>query len=230
MTAFRVSLVAFLMLVCACSSDDKSNDNSPPPDPQVVLSDAARAVTALNTFHFRLEHENGNSPLPLNLRLVSAEGDVALPDRLKADVRARSGSLNLDVQVLSIGDKTWITNPFSRQLQELPGVTLSDITDPAALLSLVTEELDDVKFVDSKELDGVDTYHLSGTLDSSVLAPVLPVESGKSANVDIYVGKEDNLPRRAELRGAIADGDASNIIRRIDFSDFDEPVDIAPPR
>jgi hypothetical protein len=32
------------------------------------------------------------------------------------------------------------------------------------------------------------------------------------------------------MRGAIAAGDESDIIRRIDFSRFDEPVDIAPPR
>jgi hypothetical protein len=234
MTALRVSLFTFLLLVFACSGDDNDNDNgngdAPPPDPQAVLSDAASAVSALKSFHFRLEHENGNSPLPLNLRLVSAEGDVALPDRLKADVRARSGSLNLDVQVLSIGDRTWITNPFSRNLQELPGVNLTDITDPSALLNVVTKELRDVKYVDSKEVGGVDTHHLAGTLDSSVLDGVLPVEAGRSVDVDIYIGKEDDLPRRAEMKGPIASGDESGIIRRIDFSDFDEPVDIAPPR
>src|SRR5690606_17131799 len=44
-----------------------------------VLQRAADASSLVRSFHFVLLHENGSTPLPLNLSLDSAEGDVVVP-------------------------------------------------------------------------------------------------------------------------------------------------------
>ena len=210
MTRGRLALAGFLLtFLCACSSDATLDASSEPqPSPELLLGRAASATGLLETLHFRLEHENGTSPLPLGLRLVTAEGDVGAPNRLKARVRAKSGSLNIDVDVTSVNDRTWITNPFSRQVQELPGANLRDITDPLALLAVLTRELRDVRVVGREKLDGVETYHLTGTIDSSRLDSVLPVEPGHSVEAEIWIGRDDSLPRRLQLNGAVASGQA----------------------
>lgn len=225
-------LLFTLLLACGGGGDDDNGSSStsvPTVDPKTLLSNAAKATGDLDSFHFRLEHENGTSPLPLGLKLVSAEGDVLNPDRLKADVKAKSGSLNLDVDVVAVGDKTWITNPFTRKLTELPGASLSDITDPIGLLQVLTSQMRDVQSAGSEKIDGADTYHLSGNLPSDSLTAVFPAEKGKTVKVDVWIGKNDNLPRRAELTGPLTSSDAANIIRRIDFSKFNEKVDITAP-
>ena len=71
--------------------------------------------------------------MPLNLELVSAEGDVVVPDKLAADVKSEGARrINVSVKVIGIGDKTWVTNPFTRNWQSLPGATLKDIADPGS--------------------------------------------------------------------------------------------------
>jgi len=63
---------------------------------------ATSATKALKSFHFRLSHENGGTPMLLGLELTSAEGDVGVPDKLAADVRAKAAGVNVSVKVVGI--------------------------------------------------------------------------------------------------------------------------------
>src|SRR3972149_5194539 len=89
---------------------------APPADE--IVAKAAAAAGGLRSFHFRLDHENGTTPILMGLELVSAEGEVAPPDRLQAEVRAKAmGSVSVTVNVVGIGERAWVTNPFTRQWQ-----------------------------------------------------------------------------------------------------------------
>jgi hypothetical protein len=221
-------LPLLLLLLVACGGDDSKNSDDAP-DAQALLKSAADATAAVKSFHFKLEHENGSIALPLNLQLREAEGNVVVPDRLKADVSAKSGSINIDVDVIAIGDKTWITNPFTRRFQELPNTSIFETIDPVALLRVVTGELENVEVAGSESVDGVDTWRLTGTMPSSALSSVLPVSRGNTVDFDLWVGKDDNLPRRVRLKGALTADDSASTTRSITFSKFDERVDISPP-
>ena len=218
------------ILLCACGGGGNNSDEGDAADATVLLQQAADAVKALQSVHFKLDHENGTSPLPLDLRLVGAEGDVVVPDRLKAEIRARRGALNFDVDVISVGGKTWITNPFSGRFEELPNTDIRDVLDPIGLITVLTQELKDPKAGDGQELDGVDTSKVSGTIDSASLDGVLPVEAGRAVDLEMWLGKDDSLPRRVRLKGALTAADEGSTVRRVDFSRFNEKVEIVAPR
>jgi hypothetical protein len=224
-------LPALLLLAIACGGDDKDGGALPPPSD--VLAKAQQRLSALKTFHFKLSQENSSIPLPLPipLRLAGAEGDVAVPDRLSAQVEAQAGGLPVRVSVISVGDRTWITNPFTRQYERLPGnVSLREVTDPAALVAAALGALKSTKVEGIDSVDGVDSYRVSGEVDGSALQRAFTfVEPGLSVKVDVWVGKEDSLVRRIRLSGPLISGEPANARRELSLSRFDAPVNIQAP-
>lgn len=217
--------VCAIALLAACGGDQKQSASA-----SDVLTKAGQATSSVRTFHFRLDHENGSTPMPLNLQLVSAEGDVAVPDRLAADVRAKASSVTASIKVISIGDKTWITNPFTRRWQLLPGGSLKEIADPAALMSSIVNGLKEPRVVGEPEVDGIKTYEIAGVIDAGALKAALPIaQPGHRVAVQLWVGVADSLPRKARLEGPLTDDEAPNIVREVEFSKFNAAVNIQPP-
>jgi lipoprotein LprG len=221
-------LIWLAFLLAACGGDEAAPSGTTAED---VLSKSAAAVQNVTSFHFRLTHENGTTPMPLNLQLTTAEGDVVTPDRLAAKVNAKAaGSVSVNVDIIAVGDKTWVTNPFTRRWQSLPGATIKDVADPAALMASILRSIQDPVVTGQTELDGVHSYHVTGTMDSGALETSLPIAyAGFPVNIDLWIGSEDALPRRARISGQLAQDDPEKIVRQVDFSRFNARFEIQPP-
>jgi hypothetical protein len=226
-------LVGALALAAACGGGGEkaapTPANLPPADE--ILPKVVERIAALKSFHFRLEHENGLSPMPLDLKLKTAEGDIQVPDRMDAKLEAEAGGALLRVEVIGIGEQGWMTNPFSHQWQPLPeGTTISAIFDPAAGIQAVASSLQDVRVTGMEQVGGDNTYLLEGHVDSGVLKAAAPIaEPGLTVNVKIWVAVDDYTIRQVRLEGPFAPGEPENIVRILSLSKFDEPVSIEPP-
>jgi hypothetical protein len=163
--------------------------------------------------------------------LTSAEGDFEVPGKLAADVRAKAaGSINVSVKVVAIDDQTWITNPFTRDWQRLPGASLRDLADPGTLVTALLPKVQDPTVGDGGELDGVQTLKIEGTIDSGELREALGfARAGHSVRVEAWIGAGDSLPRRIRLGGRLVSDENEDVQRQIDLSRFGEPVQINPP-
>jgi hypothetical protein len=221
-------LIFIALLGSACDEEDAAPQGA---TAEEVLSRSATVVQGVTSFHFRLIHENGATPIPLNLQLTTAEGDVVAPDRLAAKVSAKAaGSVTVNIDIIAVGDKTWVTNPFTRRWQTLPGATIKDVADPTALMSAILKSIQDPVINGQTEVDGVLCYHLTGTMDSGALATSLPIAyAGFPVNIDLWIGAEDALPRRARMSGQLAQDDPEKIVRQVDFSRFNARFEIQPP-
>ncbi len=222
-----LALAVVLAVACGGGKAAPSGVNA-----QDVLSRSATKFGTVKTFHFKLEHQNGFIPIVLGLHLITAEGDVVVPDRVSADLQAKAaGSTTVKVHVIGIGSKTWITNPFTRQYQQVPGDTaVSEIVDPVGLVSALATSVQGAEVAGTGSVDGVDCYHITGTLTSDALTKSLSfAEAGRSLQVETWIGKDDSLPRRALLKGALVADENANVVREINLSKFDAPVDIQPP-
>jgi hypothetical protein len=195
-----------------------------------VLQRAAETAQGVESFHFVLTHENGTTPLPLELDLVSAEGDIAVPDRMQAEVEADALGLNVNVQVIGIEDRTWVTNPFTRAWQELPGTNIRDFADPAALVSGILPAIEGASLSDGGTVDGVETHLVTGQIDSAALQDALGIaEPGRDVRVEAWIGVDDMLPRQVRLIGPLSEAESADVVRQVELSRFDEPVEIIPP-
>ena len=195
-----------------------------------ALSRAAQRFESVKSFHFKLDHDNGATQIVFGLGLDVAEGDFVLPDRMSGEVNGRFAGQSVTVKVVAIGDRTWITNPFSREFQRAPGSIL-DVIDPAALVAAVAKSIRDARIDGSETIDGIDTYRLKGTILSDDLRDGLSFgDTGRTLDVEIWVGKDDYLVRRAKLKGPLLPDESDNITRDLTLSKFDAPVTIEEPR
>jgi hypothetical protein len=222
-----------LSLAAACGGRGEKAEPSPAalPTAEELLPKIVERVGAVKSFHFRLEHEGGFSPIPLDLKLKTAEGDIQAPDRMKAKLEAEAAGALLRVEVIGIGEEGWITNPFSREWQPLPeGTTISAIFDPAAGIQAVARSLQEVRVSGVEKVQGLDTYLLEGQVDSGVLEAAAPIaEPGLTVTVKAWVDTEDYTIRQIRLEGPFAPDEPAAIVRILFLSNFDEPVSIEPP-
>jgi hypothetical protein len=227
-TLLLAPLLALAFVACGGGSESKPSSNAPSaPD---LLSKSGTAEKAAKSFHFNFTHENGTMPMPLGFRLVSAEGDYAAPDRIKAGVKAKAASANVSVDIIGIGERTWITNPFTRKWQSLPDTTMADLADPSAIIGALIAGLKDPRVAGEQDIDGVKTYHITGTIASGDLRSAFSdVDTGFTNNVDIWLGADDSLPRRAKIGGQLYKDDAPNVSRQVDVTKYGSTVDIKAP-
>lgn len=235
--AFRA--LAFVWVLAAlfgtaCSGGESAKP-LPTPEAGDLLKAAADRMAAVKTFHFVLDHENGGTPIIQNLSMRRAEGDMGVPDRLRADVSAVApsfGNLRVDVQVIAVGDNAQITNPFNRaQWVPLPGKTpLSAIFDPAAGAVALLRSVTDARITGSEKINGVDTWKVEGPLKATDLVAFMPTaEAGYTLKGTAWIGQSDKQLYRVRLEGAAGADDAPNVIRKLDFSKYDQPVKIELP-
>lgn len=224
-----LALSAFVLLGCGGGGGER---DVPDLSAEEVLRRAAERFVDVSSFHFRLSHENGTTQLPLNLELRTAEGDVQVPDRLAAEIEARAVATNVRVRAVGIGDRTWITNPFTRQWQELPGdASIRSAADPGGLINAVVEAIRDAQVAGRERVDGVLTYKVTGRSDSAAFRRAIgSARSGFTVQVEVWIGVEDFLPRKVRLTGPLENDDADNIVRELQLSRFNQGVNIQPPQ
>jgi hypothetical protein len=222
-------LALMVVLVAACGGGKAGTSGV---NAQDLLSRSATKFGTVKTFHFKLEHEKGSIPIVLGLRLVTAEGDTIVPNRLSADVQAKIGQTAVRVKVIGIDDKTWITNPFTRDYQRLPGDSpISSVVDPAGLATSVARSLQDARVEGMEVVDGIDCYHISGTLASDALIDSLTfATAGRTVKVDAWIGKDDSLLHKARIKGPLVQDEDAAVVRQITLSRFDAVVSIEPPQ
>ncbi len=220
-------LLTMALVTCGGGSSDNGSVSA-----EEVLSRSADRFQSVKSFHFKLEHENGSTPIILGLGLTEAEGDFLMPDKLAAEAQAKAGPTTLRVKVVAIGDKTWITNPFTREFQRAPGnASILDIINPAALVNAVATDIRDPRLVGSDSIDGVDTYHIKGTISTDSLKEGLGfADSGRTVEVETWIGKGDYLLRQAKLKGPLTPDEPKDIARIIQLSKYDAAVTIEEPK
>ncbi len=222
-----IAFVALALFGAACGGSDEP---VPAIAPEAALERSVAALAELTSFHFRLSHENGTTAIPLNLALESAEGDVVVPDRFQAELRASTGSFAATVEVISIGGETWITNPFTRGWQSLPGLDASDFADPGRLVADLVEALEEVELAGQASVDSATVYRLEGVLASEAVGDSIgSAQPGFRVGVELWVDAVEFLPRRVRLSGRLSDLEPADIVREIELSRFNAAVEINPP-
>lgn len=237
-------LVMLAIVLAACGNDDAGDEGQTgaasatpaAPDPATLAMQAADSIEAVKSMHFLLQHENGGTPIVLNLEMTRAEGDLVKPDRLRADVEAvarQLGNANVKVKVVNVGDKAVITNPFNtRQWVPLPGSNrLADIFDPGAGTTAALRAAKDLRIAGEETLNGVKVWRLEGNVDATALSAVASTIAapGYTAKGIAWIGQAKPLVYRVRLEGPLGPDDPPNIVRIIDLSKFDENVTIELP-
>jgi hypothetical protein len=230
-TAWRL-IVAITLLASACGSGSEPATTLAP-EPDLVLAAAASAMGSINYVRFKIER--GGAPVyidPLDtLNFSKAEGQFAAPSSANAVVTLEVGNLNAQIGAIAIDGKTWLTNPITGAWEDAPeGYDFDPTTlfDPElGWQPLLAEGLSDVAWIGEEERDNEPRYHIRATANEDRVAVILAGLIKKQAvDLDMWIDPETGYVREAELSTVFEDQTSD---WSIVFSEFEQPVEIAPP-
>jgi len=230
MTRARFSiLVLFALASSACGGSGGGAEVADPPAVEALIAETAEAMAALETARF--EMERSGAPVSVSgIVFDSALGVYEAPDAAKAVLGGQAGDLAVELGTISVGRRTWLTNPLTGAWEELePGTGFNPavIFDPqigwrAILLSLL-----EPAYEGGAGVDGETFWLLRGTIPPERIATLtVGLVEPQSVQVDLFIDPASGLLRRAEFATEGEDGVSDWVIV---LSQFDEPVTIDPP-
>jgi hypothetical protein len=225
-------------LVAVGTSDDQELSE--------ILATAMDAMEGLESVHFNFEAEVSMDSDGLVATIpLRVEGDYLAPDRLQAKIAISLGFIALEMEMINIGTKAYITDPQTGLWEETDGNALGTV-NPSEFTGLSTTAHSLKLTMQGEETldNGTRVIHLVG------LTPALPDGDGSTPDLktNIYIGIDDSLVHMVMMEGAIplnsdalvgvvpglpiptggVDGSTS-ITMVATFSAFNEPLVIEAP-
>ena len=222
-------------------------------DVNALLQESAAVMGALESFQFELSTVNGTSTILDNLELKKVSGKVRRPDSFSADVTAGLAVIDLTVQVVGIGQRLWVTNPLDDEGRFTELALGDDASGAGSLAALINPDrvfLTAVGLVENaaidggEKIDGVETTVVTGEFDAGRLTSFGTPTAGEDGGLDdtgfpaelilermpitIWIDDAKRVVR-LEIEGQLTASESTDVIRGIDFYDFDEPVEIPEP-
>ena len=200
------------------------------PAPEELVAETAEKTAEAESFHLIVNVENVPDPSS-GLGLTFVDGDIAVPDRMKAKVGGSFSGVPISSELVVVGDDHWLKIPLLGTWQKVDlSTTVERFLDPEQGVLRVVEGATDVRDEGSEEVGGVDTYHLSATVRGEDVAELLLVEpEAETVPIELWIGKDDLLLRRVRVSGPVGPDEGEDAVRTVELSAFDEPVEITAP-
>lgn len=235
-------LLAALSLLTVAGCNALAPGPAPTPTPTPIPTDialrAGEQMLEVNAVHFGMELSGSLTYLddPPTLALKGVEGDVVLPDRVRAIVRISSLGMISEVGIIGLGDEQYVTNPLNQQWEELPPGQ-GWYFDPALLfhpeygIAAILKEGDWTFGTGAGDEQEENYYILHGQVPGEKLFYLTSgmITSGK-IDITIWVDKETLYVHKIKL--VELESDPENPSQWLmTLSNFDEAVGItAPPK
>ena len=163
-------------------------------------------------------------------------GDFQAPDRNRFTVRISQGGLSIELEMIVIGSDSWVKNPLTGAWEggaESP-TPFGNLLDYGAFNVDFAPEVAAQFSLAVTRLNGRRVYHVTGSVTDKELVDLLdeaPVR-GRTGVVEYWIGIDDSLVMRAEVRteSPVGDGGAATKTRVVmTVSDYGKRVDIQAP-
>jgi lipoprotein LprG len=211
---------------------------TPTPTPKQIAESIGRATQEAPSVHFAIAL--GGAPVYSDpskfLTIQSIDGDLRRPDGVLATVKAGSAASTIELKVVSLAGKQYVTNPITRGW--FCAAAADGIFDPGLLFdeqrginALLQSELSDVSLVGTEDVGGQPSYHLKGTIAG---APLLAISSNSlglgPVQVDIWADVATlRMSRVVAVDTGTAADPAGPSTWTVTFSDYGKPVDVRAP-
>jgi len=218
-----------LALAVACTGCGGKSE--PAPSAQSVVDRAAAATKAEKHFHFVFDEEHGPRSVT-GVHLVFAEGDVAVPGKVAADVSGTFVGLPLRSRLVVAGGRYYLQDPLSGKWRQVT-VSTNPVAffDPARGVLSVIRNATQLELAGSEKVGGKDAYHVKGKTTVGAIAPLLGNPPGdRLVDIELWVDEESGRLVRVRLAGAVEKGDPDDATRTIDLSRYGVVVPIVPPK
>jgi lipoprotein LprG len=232
---FLALLILAALAVVGCAKSTPSQTLPPSPTTLTaaeILTKSSDNLQAAKSFHFALDQIGGGTPITLGIEMTKMSGDIVKPDKMKATITGTFMNSALEVQIISAGGKTYMTNPLSGQWEVPPAqFQILSVFNPDSGIAAIMKGMSSPTMLPDETVAGVACYHLKGSILSETLSPITGSSApGTTISTEVWIGKEDFLVRTIKLEGKITDTENDGIVRKLTLSNYNQPVDIQPPQ
>lgn len=182
-----------------------TGQTAPPPDPVVLVAQAAQHIQEAETFAVTIERAGAPVYVDANslINFLRANGHYVAPDRVQATVRVLFQSLASDIDVIAVGDEQyfrhtvltggqWFNGEFS------PGFNAEELIQSESGLARVMSAIKDLELVGQASIDGSAMWHLHGSAIGREVAALtidlIPAQA--DVEVDLYIRVDDTHAER----------------------------------
>lgn len=222
-------LLVLLLLLAACGGNSSGSSKNPKvPDAHQLITKAQAAIQKVTSYHFNLKAVNigTNAALPIS----SADGDIQVPDKLKANATALFAGNNVQVVLIAIGSKQYI-DVFGSWQTTTGLLDPRTLSDPQTGVSAILGHIQNPSTPTDSNVGGRSCWSIKGKLDPSYLAGITGggAPAGELDDVSACIGKNDNLPYQITISGIATLGDTAKTVRTFTLSSFGEQLNIQAP-
>ena len=229
---YRRSAYGFLLvlslLLAACGGSNSGSSGPTTPNARQLIANAQAAIQKVTAYHFNLKAVNigANAALPIS----SADGDIKVPDRLKATANALFAGNTVQVQLIAIGSQQYI-NVFGVWQTTTGLLDPRTLSDPQTGVSAILGHIQNPDTPTDFNVGGRSCWNINGKLDPTYLVGITGggAPAGQLDDVSACIGKTDNLPYQIIINGIATQGDLAKTVRTFTLSKFGEQIDIEAP-
>ncbi len=241
--AYLVLCLASMLLVTGCTlpwrhHTTHANVNTkaahaPKPTTTQLLTSLQKSFRLANSFHVTMDVQNPGPVTQDQIQIRTANGDVSMPDKVKAQATVLMSGQSLTVNLISVGDNQFITDPVTGQWRVIKGILdPRTLTNPNTGIISVVSKVQNVSQPSSALVDGNPCWQITGQLDAKDLAFFTGggVPAGTMLQAIACIGKGDSLPYYVSVTGQAATGDTPQTTRIFTMSNYNEPITITAPQ
>jgi hypothetical protein len=223
-----LAAITLALGLVACSS----SATSPGQDGTALLRLAAEKSQSAQAFHFKLDFTGAFTAD--NPPVTSAEGDIRRPDDVSAVGLVRSGSVLLEIRLISVGGRLFLKSATGGW-QQVPPAFAGSVFSPSALfasetgLFAILPKGTQARQTGDESVGADATHRVEARFTTDQIAAFLPgVQRGQTLQAKLWIGHNDHRLRRAVLSGRMYDAQ-KDTVATVELGAFDKPVRIEPP-
>ena len=209
------------------------NATGPAPSTQQLLSAFKQQFRSVKSLHVTMQTENPGPADPQQTQILNIDGDVVMPDKVKAQAGVVLSGQKVQVSLISVNGNQYVTDPVTGQWRIMNGVLdPSTLTNPDTGLVSILDKVQNLSQPMASNANGTPCWNVNGTLDAQNVAFLTGggAPSGSQLKVSTCFGQSDSLPYRISIVGQAARGDTPQTSRTFDLSNYNEQVTITAPQ
>lgn len=209
-------------------------------DAVALLERSAQVLSELETFAFEMETVRGSSTIMQGFELKTVSGVVRRPTDLEAEIEVSIPLGDLTVRAVSLDGTFWIQDPLSdgawMELGQMGEIQA--LVNPDILILQAVQLVQNATVAGTGKIDGGDATIVEGQVDFSGLldqigdmsedAQVSQLLADEPVLVAFWIDEQERIVE-VEMIGPIMASESEDVVRVIQLSDFNEPVEIERP-
>lgn len=230
--------IASALLIVGCAppwqhvNTTSSSNGGSKPTAQQVLASIQKNFPQVSSFHVIMKVNNLGSSSGSQIQIRSADGDVIMPDKVKAQANVLFSGQPVTIKIISIGNVQYITDPITGQWRVVKGVlNASTLTNSDTGIISLSSKLQQLSGPTDDIVNGTSCWRVNGLLDAKYLAFLTGggVSAGTMLQTSVCAGQSDGLPYQLTVVGQAAKSDTTQTSRTFNISDYNEHTAITAP-